>query len=106
MGDRRRVRDSADRDIARTNDGKAVVTLAIAGPRGGLMNEESEPQPACRGEVHEMDGADDIRDAVEDQLTFDPDVDAAELSAARLIGVRSVSIDIQIRAEADQPTPL
>jgi osmotically-inducible protein OsmY len=28
--------------------------------------------------VHEIGGDDDIRDAVEDQLTFDPDVDAAE----------------------------
>jgi osmotically-inducible protein OsmY len=31
-----------------------------------------------RRKVHEMGGADNIRDAVEDQLAFDPDVDAAE----------------------------
>lgn len=105
-----------------------------------------------------MGGNDDIRDAAEDQLTFDPDIDpaeshitvenvngeatrdgtvpsypqylaaaaaaadgvitltgtvrdgsertAAELLVAGLTGVRSVKNDIQIRVEADEPTPL
>ena len=36
------------------------------------------PLPGRRWKVHKMGGDDDIRDAVEDQLTFDPDVEAAE----------------------------
>lgn len=36
------------------------------------------PLPGRRWKVHKMGGDDDIRNAVEDQLTFDPDVEAAE----------------------------
>ncbi len=42
------------------------------------MNAEGCPLPDRRWEVHEMSEADDIRDAVEDRLTFDPDVEDAE----------------------------
>ena len=69
-----------------------------------------------------MSEADDTRDAVEDRLTFDPDVDASDITvknlngemvlngtvpsypqymAAGLTGVRSVTNNIQILAGAD-----